>query len=246
MNKPLRNHLIEKYRKSIRERYDYAMVAKDKRFPKTISRETVEELRAFFLGSLYSSPAQREKLDAAFQQLETYVAHPSKIWALLGNLASAMFQFGFQFPNVLRTGVVALQTHTAARHFEDMMLQAAEDKKFTIPLTDEQFNECLAALDSEMLHKFVGQLTDLFLAITDTDLLEKTVHILHDVLARMKQRKDVYGPDDYDAIQLGIDVLEIGNELIAKHDDVTRKNIVEFITYNELSFIEGLKKKKKK
>lgn len=246
MNRELRNHLIEKYRKSIKERYDYDVVIKDKRFPKIIARQTVEELRAFFLTSLYSPPAHRERLDAAFQQLETYVAHPSKIWALLGNVASAIFNFGFQFPNALRTGALALQTHTSARHFEDMLLEAAEEKKFAIPLTDEQFNECLAALDPDMLQRFVGQITELFVAITDTDLLQKTIQILHDVMARMKERKDLYGPDDYDAIQLGIDILDKGNTLLSKHNDDVKNGIVEFITYNEVAFIESLKTKKKK
>jgi hypothetical protein len=241
MNVELKNHLIDKYRESIKARYNYDVVKKDKRFPRMFTRETVDELRDFFLENLYSPPAQREKLDAAFKQLETYIAHPTKVWGLLGNLASAIFQFGFHFPAALRTGMTALQTHTTARHFEDMLLQAAIDRNYTVPLTEEQFNECLASLDSEMLQKFIGELTELFMAITDTSLLEKTIHILKDVLKRMMERKDLYGPEDHDAIQLGVDILQQGYELLSKYDAETKTAIVEFVTYSEIGFIESLK-----
>lgn len=246
MNTELKNHLIEKYRESIKTRYDFDVVKKDKRFPRVFTRETVDELRDFFLENLYSPPAQREKLDASFKQLETYVAHPTKVWGLLGNLASAVFQFGFHFPAALRAGMTALQTHTTARHFEDMLLQTAIDRNYTVPLTDEQFSECLASLDGELLQRFISELTELFLAITDTSLLEKTIQILKDVLARMFKRKDLYGPEDHDAIQMGIDILQKGHELLSKHDEETKKAIVEFVTYNEVKFIESLKTKGKK
>lgn len=246
MNTELKNHLIEKYRESIKVRYDYDVVKTNKRFPKKFTRETVDELRNFFLENLYSPPAQREKLDAAFKQLETYVAHPSKIWGLLGNLAAAIFKFGFHFPAALRTGMVALQTHTTARHFEDMLLQNAIDRGFQPPLTDSQFHECLAALDGEMLVKFIGELTELFISISDNELMKKTIDILKDVLARMKERRDIYGPEDHDAIQLGIDILERGYKLLSKYDDETKQAIVEFVTYSETVFIESLKPKKGK
>jgi hypothetical protein len=197
MNVELKNHLIEKYRESIKARYDFDVVKKDKKFPRVFTREMVDELRDFFLQNLYSPPAHREQLDAAFKQLETYIAHPTKVWGLLGNLASAVFQFGFHFPAALRTGMSALQTHTTARHFEDMLLQAAADRNYTVPLTEEQFKECLSSLDGELLQQFVGQLTELFMAITDTSLLEKTIQILKDVLARMLKRRDLYGPVEF-------------------------------------------------
>lgn len=246
MNVKLKNHLIEQYRESIKARYDFDTVKKDKKFPRVFTREMVDELRDFFLENLYSPPSEREKLDAAFKQLETYIAHPTKVWGLLGNLASAVFQFGFHFPSALRTGMTALQTHTTARHFEDMLLQAAIDKNYTVPLTEEQFKECLASLDGELLQQFIGQLTELFMAITDTSLLEKTIQILKDVLARMLKRRDLYGPEDHDAIQLGIDILQKGYDLLSKYDEETKQTIVEFITNNEVKFIESLKPGAKK
>ncbi len=246
MNVELKHELINKYRASIAERYNYEAIKNDPHFPKSFTKEITDELREFFLQSLYAAPADREKLDAAFAQLETYVAQPSKIWGLLGNLAAAIFEFGFQFPAALRTGMVSLQTHTTAHHFEEMLLQAAVDREFSPPLTQAEFYECLSALDPMMLEKFIGELTELFMNISDAELMQKTIRILKDVLKRMKERKDLYGAKDREAIQLGIDILQAGFQLLSKYDEAIKKEIVEFVTYSETKFIESLQQNKDK
>lgn len=246
MNKELHHHLITKYRESIAERYDYDKLKSDPKLPKGFTKETINELKDFFLENLYSAPKQREKLDAAFKQLETYVAHPTKVWGLLGNLASAIFQFGMHFPAAIKVGMVSLKTHTSARHFEDMLLQNAIDKGYKVPLTDEQFRECLAAIPMKQLQSFIDDLTDLFRAITDGVMLEKTIHILQDVLVRMKSKKDLYGPEDIDAIQLGVTILQKGYDLLSSYDDEMKERIVEYIAYNETRFIKNLQKEQKK
>jgi len=249
MDIKLRNDLIEKYRASIASRYNYDVIKTDKKFPKRFTKELVDELRDFFLDNLYSSPKEREKLDAAFKQLETYVAHPTKVWGLLGSLTTAIFRFGLHFPAAIRTGMASLETHTAARHFEDMLMQAAQEREYKVPLTDEQFNECLKAIPREHLEKFIAQLADLFMAISDTDMLMKTISLLKDVLDIMKSKKNTYGPEDTDAIQLGVDILQKGHHLLAGLDEEVRHQIVEYITYSEMKFIDsvtGTKKKFKK
>ena len=245
MNKKLKRHLIEKYRESISERYDYDSIKDDPKLPPSLTRKTVKEIRAFFLDNLYSAPATREKLDAAFLQLETFVAHPSKIWGVLGSLPSAIFKFGFHFPTAIKAAASALETHTSARHFEDTLLQAAMDKKFEVPLTDEQFRECLAAIPVKQAKDFIGDLSSLFHTITDTSLLAKTILIMEDVLHRMEERKDLYGPEDKEAIQLGIDLFKKSHDLLVTYGEETKQEIVEFVVYNETRFIEGLHKKRK-
>lgn len=246
MNVELKHELINKYRASIAARYNYEALKEELHFPKNFTKEIVDELREFFLQNLYSAPHQREKLDAAFAQLETYVTQPTKIWGLLGNFAAAIFEFGLQFPAALRTGIVSLQTHTTAHRFEEILLQAAVDRNYTPPLTQAQFRECLAVLDPVMLEKLIHELTELFLSISDSVLMEKTIRILKDVLKRMQERKDLYGSADHDAIQLGIDILQAGHQLLSKYDEDMKRAIVEFVTYNETAFIESLQLENKK
>jgi hypothetical protein len=165
MNKKLRNHLIEHYRACIAKRYNYELLKTDKKFPKNISADAVNELRDFFLENLYTTPHKREELDAAFRQLETYVNNPAKIWGLMGNLASAILKFGLHFPAAIRVGMAALKTHTSARRFEAQLMQAAENSKYEVPLTDDQFEQCLAALPTQQLEQLIAELAELFMAL---------------------------------------------------------------------------------
>ncbi|MBK7149791.1 MAG: hypothetical protein IPH78_13515 [Bacteroidetes bacterium] len=243
MKKELRNHLIEKYRESIYKRYDYKKIKKDPMLPEGFDEKVANELRTFFLDSLYSSPQEREKLDAAFSQLESYVNNPSKITGVIGNLAAAIFQFGFHLPAAIKTGIDTLQTHTAARKFEQALYQNALDRKYKAPLTDEQFNECMAALPEDQVEHFIKVLVDLFNHISDDVIMEKTIHILEDVLKRMKERNDLYGKDDLDAIQLGISILSSGRNLLLKYDNSLKQGIVEFVKHSELKFMRELRRK---
>lgn len=246
MDIKLKYHLVEQYRESIAARYNWETLKSDKAMPKSFNRELVEELRDFFLNNLYTAPAKREKLDAAFKQLETYIAHPTKVWALMGSLPSAIMKFGFQFPAAMKAGMTALSTHTSARHFEDLLLQTAQEKEYKVPLTPEQFNDCLASLPMEDLEKFIGDLTEFFMAISDAPLLAKTIDILKDVLDRMKHKHDVFGPEDEDAIQLGVDILQKSHDLLGQYDDQMRHAIVDYVALTEKRFLQSLQAKSKK
>ena len=250
MDKALKNELIVKYRKSIAERYDFDKLKDDPNLPKGFTRETIDELRDFFLGNLYSAPKNREKLDAAFKQLETYVAHPTKIWGLLGNMVSAIFEYGTHFPAAIKIGLASLKTHTSARHFEDMLMDGAIQKGYGPPMTDEQFKEVMGTIPIDKLKDFVDDLVELFSAITDEVMLQKTISILNGVLGRMKEKKGIYGPEDRDAIQMGVDILSQGDKLLGKLTPKMKKELVNYVSQLELQFIESLhevpKKKKKK
>jgi hypothetical protein len=164
---------------------------------------------------------------------------------LLGNLPSAILQFGFHFPAAIKAAASALETHTSARHFEDTLFQAAIDRGYTVPLTDKQFTECLSALPDEQLQSFIGDLTSLFRTISDTALLSKTIHIMEDILKRMEANKNLYGPEDKDAIALGIALFKKSYQLLEKYDEEMKEAVLNFVVYSETKFIESLHKKGK-
>ncbi|MFN8277814.1 MAG: hypothetical protein U0T84_10035 [Chitinophagales bacterium] len=239
---PLRDRLIELYRESIAERYEWKAIKDDARLPKALDQRQADDLRRFFLDNLYAAPAQRARLDAAFSQLESYVRQPQKIWGILGNLAGALLQFGMHFPAALKAGMATLETHAAARKLEGALLDAAQKKKLTAEMTKEEFTGCLATLDQAVTERFIADLSQLFMVISDAVMLDKTLHILNNVLDRMKSKPDMYGTEDTSAIQLGIDVLTQGKELLAPFDFETKKGLIAFIQYHELAFLASLKK----
>lgn len=236
----MKHHLINKYREVVAARYDYKEIKKSVKIPKGITSSMINTLRNYFLTNLYPESVQREKLDAAFTELENYMMHPSKIWNLLGNITSAVFRFGFQFPAAVKAGIVSMEAYTSAKHFENTLTHAALDKGYTIPLTDEEFYSCLTAIPKADLEKFISELEHLFASFTNTELLERTISIMNDVVVKMKSKSDIYGPSEVEAIELGIDIMQKGLELFKTYDDETKQAILDFVTNNERDFLNSL------
>lgn len=236
----MRNAIIQNYRALIDERYQFNAIKKKEGFPKILKKESVEKFKDFFLNYLYAPPAQRQKLDDAFKQLESYISHPQKIMGIIGNLAFSIFKFGSTLPLALRAGKSALNTHLAARNFEASLEAAALNLKLDENMNAEQFKSCLAALPKQQLNDFIEDLATLFVIITNPKLLGKTIEIMQEVLEEMKRKTTIYTADDTDAIQLGIDIFTKGSQLLKEYDDAERSEIINFIVKNEKQFIDSL------
>ncbi|MDX2002686.1 MAG: hypothetical protein SFW35_09640 [Chitinophagales bacterium] len=236
----LKLHLIDKYREFIASRYDYIELKESPGFPAQITEEMVDSLREYFLQYLYPEAVFREQLDAAFDQLEHYVNHPSKVWGLMGNITAAIFRFGAQFPAALKAGLVSLEAHTAAKRFEKTLVKAALDKGYAIPVSDEQFIDCIKAIPLHQLERFITELGQLFNSFTNSRLLEKTILIMKDVLATMKAKPHLYGPTEVDAITMGIEILRHGYQLFSHYDNSLKRQMVNFIVANERQFIHSI------
>ena len=235
-NDSLKYHLINKYRELIARRYDDVI----KNIDKTginLGRDVAIEIKDFFLENVYPEPAQRQKLDRAFAELRNFTTQPQLIWGLLGSLPMALFQFGSQLPHAIRAGMTSLQAYTSAIGFEDAMLTAAIDKGYTEPLSDEQFFDCLRAIPHKSLDTFINEASVLFVVISDATLLSKTINIMKDVIARMKSKPHLYNNDQIEAIQMGLDLMEKGYELLEPYAEDTKQEIITFISENEKKFI---------
>ena len=236
----MKYHLINKYRNVVATRYEYKNVKKNLKLPENITPEIVETLRQYFLTNLYPEPAQREKLDAAFVELENFITHPAKVWDLLGNITSAIFKFGFQFPAAIKAGLISMEAYTSAQHFENTLTSAAMQKKLTIPVSDTQFYDCLIAIPQKDLYKFISELEQLFASFTNTNLLGKTISIMEDVIVKMKSKGDMYSNNEIEAIELGLDIMRKGYALFIDYDDDLKNEILVLITDNEKKFLDRL------
>ena len=232
----LKYHIINKYRGIISRRYDDVILHIDQTGV-NLSPDIAREIKDFFLGNVYPAPAQRRRLDAAFAELGKFTTNPTLIWGLLGSLPVALFQFGAQLPHAIRAGVTSLHAYTSAIAFEEAMVRAAVEKGLTEPLSDEQFFQCLKMIPRKSLETFLYEASSLFIAISDTILLSKTINIMKDVITRMKSKPALYNTDQVEAIELGLDLMEKGYALLKPFSDETKKEIISFITENEMKFI---------
>lgn len=237
----LADHLIDQYREMVARRYQYEKIKQE--FPdlyEGITEEVVDNVRHFFMESVYPTVEMRQKLDRAFFYLEGYVGNPVKVWGLLGNLTSAIFRFGRLFPSAVKAGIYSLRAYLDAKRFEARLLEAAIELEMKAPLTEEQFYKCISYIPRTKVEHFINDVGNLFGSMTDTELLKKTLEILRDVVKTMRRKSNIYSEDEAKSIELGIEVLQNGHDLFVQYNSRLKKEIVTAIVLNEKQFLNNI------
>ena len=234
----LANHIIEKYRALIKVRYDYEPMKQKLDLPDELTKEVVDSVRTYFLNSIYPPIETRRKIEAAFATLGSYMTHPGKIWRLLGNMTLAAFKFGKQFPAALKAGYISLQSYLDAKKYEKTLLEAAIEKGFSFPISDEQFEECMAKIPREDVEDFLNIVKALFRSLTNEELLERTIMIMHTVISKMQKFPHLYSETEIEGIYLGIDIIENGYKLFSSFDERTSSLVIDCILQNEHQFFD--------
>jgi len=229
----LAGHLIDKYRESVKKRYIYNDLNDRFELSSQVNREVIDALRTYFLESLYPAIPERKKMDEAFDGLNAFISHPAKTWKLLGNMTMAIFKFGHHFPLALRAGVISLESYISAKRFEKDLMKAAIKLEFAIPLTDEQFESCIAQIPRKDVETFTKDVVSLFRSLTNTTLLKKTIAILTDVINKMEANPKLFTEEDIVGIQLGVQILKKGYDLFEKYPESLRKEIINIVAENE-------------
>ena len=234
----LKNELINRYRDIISSRYN-EIIMHINDTPIAISADVAERLKIFFLINVYPEPSRREQLDAAFDELSQFVNHPSLMWGLIGSLPMAILKFGMQLPLAIKSAFETLQAYTSAIGFERAILAAAEHRALQTPIDEADFLDCMRGIPKPELERFVAEGCKLFVTISDTTLLSKTIDIMEDVLSRM-DHDSRYTEQQKQAIQLGLEMIRGGYDLLSPYDEATKKCIVNFVADTELKFIASL------
>lgn len=237
-------HIINKFREMIENRYVYHDLKKRFDLPPTITEEVIEEIKTYFLDTIYPHASERKKLEVAFKDLAGYVHSPKKIWGLFGDMARALFKFGRHFMQALKAGMDSLHSFMGAKKFEESMARIANQNGIVPPMSDEDFEETLYQLPREEIEQFIADVKSLFGAMVNTVLLKKTIDILQHVIETMESKPHVFPKEDVDGIKLGKELLSRGYVIFSKYDEATKQAIVNFIYQNEMWFIDEVYRKK--
>jgi hypothetical protein len=236
----LSSHLIDKYRESINLRYSYEHLSRQFELSPQLTEDVVETIRNYFLECLYPTADERRKVDEAFDSLRSFIRHPAKTWALLGNMAAAILKFGMQFPQAIKAGIVSLESYIDAKRFENDLLKAALREKMTVPLTDEQFEKCISHIPRKEIEIFTGHVISLFRSMANTSLLKKTISIMDEMLNKIERTKLVYSKKDAEGIKLGIHILNQGYALFRDYPDSLKTEIISVINANEKWYLDKI------
>lgn len=236
-------HIINKFREMIEKRYQYDDLIKRFDLPPTITENIISEVKDYFLNTIYPPASERKKLEEAFKELADYVRSPKKIWALFGDMARALFKFGRHFMQALRAGMDSLNSFVGAKNFEASMAEIANKNGIIPPMSDEDFELTMYQLPREEVEKFIADVKNLFGAMVNTQLLQKTLDILTHVIETMEKKPATFPKADVDGIKLGKSLLQRGYDIFSKYDEKTKQDIVSFIYKNEMWFVEEVYKK---
>lgn len=229
------NDIINKFRDMVAKRYDYAeLKERFQPFPEEITEKMIVKIKVYFLESIYPEAEQRKELENAFAGLGAYVKSPKKMWGLLGNMSSAIFKFGTQFPAAMKAGFSGLSAFHGAKQFESEMARIAMELNLEAPLSDEDFERVMSNLPKEDIESFINDVKSLFKTMTNTKLIFKTIQILENVVGTMRKKPDLYPSAEVDGIMLGRGILQNGFDLFSAYDDATKEKMVEYIYKNEI------------
>lgn len=225
--------IILKFREIVAGRYNYADLKQRMPLPPDITPEVIADVQSYFLDCLYPAPEERRGLEMAFENLGKYVRQPQKIFGIFGNLATAVFKFGRHFFQALQAAFGAFDAFVGAQRFEKQMVLQAQRTGIKPPLTTEDFEDCMAALERRDFEVFIKDVVSLFRLMMNTELRRKTIGILDDVIATMHRKSHLFPPEDIAGITLGRALLIKGDETFSKYDHPTRDSILKVVEANE-------------
>lgn len=236
----LSDNLIEIYRQLVGERYQYEAFQTITELDESITRERVEQVRAYFLNFIYPDASSRNKINMAFDNLDKHFKNPTHLLHLIGSGAAMALKFGFQFPQALKAGLTSLESFKSAQAFEKALLYAAIEQNLKPPISLKEFEKLISTLPKEQLKEFIQSFDQLLESLTNTALLKKTVAIINDLIEKMKNHPDIYDKKDLDGITMGVKILDAGYHLFSEMTEKEKKIMTSLIIEVESYHLERI------
>ena len=234
------SQILEVYRQLINERYQYEALNNAGKLSKNIDRKIVNSIRGFFLNDVYPEADKRKKIEKSFETLSNYTKHPAKAFGLFGSVTSAIFIFGKHLPSAINAGIVTLQSFVDARHLEEKVIYAAKNNYKGQLLSLDDMKQCIKTIPKEDLEKFINDIREMFLLLSNSELLEKTIRIIEMVIEKMRSKPNLYPKHEVEGIILGKSILVSGFNIFNSYPDKLKKEISDTIYDVEMSFINEL------
>ena len=125
--------IIEGYRNTIYQRYQYQNIKDQYEIPESINEETVNLLRNYFLNYIYPEFNKRAELNESFKSLDNYIKHPKKLLSILLDTSNLIFKYGIHLPKILNTSLKVMKSYRAATGFENMLVDEAIKNRIEAP-----------------------------------------------------------------------------------------------------------------
>lgn len=222
--------IIEGYRNSIRERYQYQKLQRHYNIPETIREETVIGFRDFFLDYVYPDFEKRMELDNAFQSLDNFIRQPQKLIQVLLDTSKLIFTYGRHLPKILNTGLKALKSFRAATKFETIFIANAINNNIQPPYDLTKIDRLIGLLSREEIEDFIQTTQSLFETLHNKALMKKIIEIIEYLIVVMKKNKKAYSSSQIKGLEFGLEALKKGNQLFNTLTEKDQELLIVLVT----------------
>jgi hypothetical protein len=205
--------IINGYREVVKKRYEYEALQEKYELPASFTKERVELFSSYFLEYIYPNLEKRAELEEAFDSLDDYIKQPSKLLRILLDSGRLLFKYGRHLPKILKAGLKALNSFRTATQFENKLVQKAQALEVEMPYSTETINQLISALPRYELETFIDNSQALFETLHDRVLVQKILEIVAYLIAKMKEKPDVYTPMDIKGLAIGQAIIKNGDAL---------------------------------
>ena len=205
--------IIEGYRNTIYQRYQYQKIKDKYGIPESINEETVNQLRSYFLNYMYPEYNTRAELNEAFKSLDNYIKHPQKLLRILLDAAKLIFRYGRHLPKILNSGLKAMKTFRAATNFENSLVDEAIKSKIEAPYNLSKINTLIKLLSRKEIEKFIETSQSLFEILHNKILIEKIKEVIQYLILVMKEKEESYSLSQIKGLEIGLEMITEGDKL---------------------------------
>lgn len=234
--------VIAFYRDELRKRYTLKNVRRFAPF-EPISDSDIAALRDYFLDNIYPPPAERRKLDDAFEQLGAIIKSPRRLQPLMAAALGAFWRFGRQLPAAVSAGRNTFDAYRESRKLEEHMVRNAD----TIGLGPEDADKrermlmLLANVPEEDVVRLIEDILTLFRTISNVELLSTTADIMDHFVEIMRGRPELYSENECAGIALGTGIVRGGLALFRQMAPEQLPMVVDGIREVEYDWFERIK-----
>jgi len=222
--------IIEGYRNTIYQRYQYQNIKDTYGIPESINEETVNQLRYYFLNYMYPEYNTRAELNEAFKSLDNYIKHPQKLLRILLDAAKLIFRYGRHLPKILNSGLNAMKTFRAATNFENNLVDEAIKNKIEAPYDLSKINALIKLLSRKEIEEFIEISQSLFEILHDKILIKKIKEVIQYLIGVMREKEESYSLSQIKGLEIGLEMINEGDKIFNRLTKEDQQNLVNLIT----------------
>ncbi len=222
--------VIEGYRRSIFQRYQYSIIKISYNIPASINEDTVTNLREYFLNYIYPPYEKRTELNEAFKSLDDYIKHPKKLLPILMDATKLFFKYGRYLPKILAAGLNAMNTFKASTNFEANLILVSKEHNIQPPFDNTEIDVLIKKLPRNKIDEFIASSESLFQILHNKKLIEKIKDVIQFLILVMKKNKKAYTTEQIKGLEIGLEMIKEGDKLFNELSDENQYNLLITIT----------------